>query len=91
MIGIEINSEMHTDDHSSRMIAIGVRYEVMGGNVQGNIYKLMADENGVTVWVNDEPSHSFGYDDINGWVIGHNSIWCIIVLVTLMLEETMNS
>ena len=66
MIGIEINSEMHTDDHSSRMIAIGVRYEVMGGNVQGNIYKLMADENGVTVWVNDEPSHSFGYDDING-------------------------
>ena len=62
--GIEINAEMHTDDHSSRMIAIGVRYEVMGGS--GHVYKLMADENGVTVWVNDEPSHSFGYGDING-------------------------
>ena len=48
------------------MIAIGVRYEVMGGDKNGNVYKLMADENGVTVWVNDEASHSFGYGDING-------------------------
>ena len=64
--GIEINAKMHTDDHSSRMIAIGVRYEVMGGDMNGNVYKLMADENGVTVWVNDEASHSFGYGDING-------------------------
>ena len=62
--GLEINGELHTLESTSRIITLGLRYEVQGDDeneTKQNVYRIMMDEHGISIWMNDIPLHEIHY------------------------------
>ena len=51
-----------------------MRYEVMAeeNEAKRNVYRIMMDENGISIWMNDLPLHEIGYGAEFEWVSWNN-------------------